>query len=363
MLAPPRGYGFILSIAWGLSEERLLTYTVSNFEGQDAESGWISVDAQVAEVLDRIDDLFRRYKVEAAFLEDPSSLTRVKKAVDGLRGIKTAEWQRKIRSVRDALPHVRNVLSNKAELRMIDSTPELYTTCSICGGRLEPAKKHHIPRREPLFPFPVKEVCLTFYRPEEWKKLKQMIPPKKREYKKYREWLKNWRMLVDLLLSDGKDVIVVDTNVDDLMRWCQGRGITYDDPERNAYALEAAKQGKIVKTYYAKNYPNVTPLNEELEELEAKVIEAIRGVEIYNSEWYKTPVTTRDVNYKKLKHTLIMPQLRRIAEALTPLLKEWPPDLVADSLPFTISEKEHATLINLLKRGERKTKLRKETRT
>ena len=353
-MEPPKGYGFVLSIAWGLDEGRLLTYVVSNFEGQDFESGFIPVETQLAETIDKLDALLQRYKIEAVFLENPSLLNKVKEALHGRRSVRTPGWQRKFRAVCVALPHVKGALSKRAELRVIDSTPETYTTCPVCGEQLKPETEHFTPERrspEGLFPPPVKEVYLAFYQPEEWEKLKQMVPPEKREFESYREWLRSWRALVDLILSDGRDVVIVDAKADELVQWCRERGLSLESAERAAYAVEAAKKGRTIKTYYARDYPKVSPLNEELAELEASVIEALKGIpEIYTSEWYRTPVSIRDMNYRKLKRSLIMPQLRRIADVLAPLLKDCPSDLIVDSLPFTISEKERVTLINLLNR-------------
>jgi hypothetical protein len=354
-LALLRRYDFTLSIVWGLDAKRLLTYIVTDFERQIVESGGIPIGTELSETLDRLDALFRRYKIGAVTLESPSCLTKNKKAVEGRASVKTSEWNQKLKAVSEAFPHVKNVLSNKARLEVADSTPETYTTCAACGGDLVPEAKPPTPRKEPLLPFPVEEIYITFYQPEEWEKLRRIAPHEERDFKNYREYLRGWRALVDSFLSDGKDVVVVDTEVDELLRWCREKGVTYDDPKRSMYPAEAARQGKIIKTYYAKNYPEVTPLNEEAEEAETNVREAIRSIEpnIYSSDWYRTPVITREANYQKLRHLLIIPRLRSLAEALTPLLEDWPPNLIVDSLPFMISEKERTTLINLLSQRRR----------
>lgn len=340
------GYGFVLSIVWGLGTNELLTYSVANFEGWEVEAGQITVGISLAELMDRIDMLFQRYKIEVVALEDPTNITQVKKFLDGRQSTETFEWTRKVQRVREVFPHVKNVLSNSATLKMVNCEAKNYTTCPRCGASLESTAEPA--PHETLLPSAT-TIYMTFYRFEEWNKLKQILPPKQGDVKSYHEWLREWRALVDLLLSEGNDVIIVDAKVDELMRWCRNRGITYNDPKRSGYAIDAAKEGKILKTYYAKDYPEISPIDEEFEECETEVIKALETVEsVYSSQWVKTSVTKRDMDYRNLRDQLIMPALKKICGALSPLLKRWDPADLVDSLPFLISKKERATLLNLL---------------
>ena len=86
-------------------------------------------------------------------------------------------------------------------------------------------------------------VCFAWYRPEQWQRVRDISPDADALENSYEEWLGLAEAQLEELRSSGVDVKKVDIDSEQLILWCNERGIEVNASARSRYAAE--KQSEL----------------------------------------------------------------------------------------------------------------------
>jgi hypothetical protein len=86
-------------------------------------------------------------------------------------------------------------------------------------------------------------VCFAWYRPEQWQRVRDISPDADALENSYEEWLGLAEAKLAELRSSGVDVKKVDIDSEQLILWCNERGIEVNASARSRYAAE--KQSEL----------------------------------------------------------------------------------------------------------------------
>jgi len=80
--------------------------------------------------------------------------------------------------------------------------------------------------------------CIAWYRREQWSLLKKVSADAEELEDGYDEWQQNAEQTIQKFIAQGMQIRKVDIDVNELVQWCQAKGIAVDGRSRSQYAAE-----------------------------------------------------------------------------------------------------------------------------
>ncbi len=90
-------------------------------------------------------------------------------------------------------------------------------------------------------------VGVAWYRPEQWERLREISIDKDVLEETHEEWMQNAEKALQEFRRQGVEPLKVDVDVEELLRWCESRGIAVDGEARSGYTaanLRRISEGK-----------------------------------------------------------------------------------------------------------------------
>ena len=81
-------------------------------------------------------------------------------------------------------------------------------------------------------------IAVVWYRPEQWKRVRDISTDEEGFEESYAEWLQQAKERFEVLLRSGMRVEKVDVDSEQLILWCNERGVENNANARTQYAAE-----------------------------------------------------------------------------------------------------------------------------
>jgi len=83
---------------------------------------------------------------------------------------------------------------------------------------------------------------MTWFQPEEWQKLKEIVDDPTTLDDSYEEWRKGAEQSIRKFRENGQIVQKIAVKIDNLLAWCNTQGLKPDGKARSQYAAHLAQQ-------------------------------------------------------------------------------------------------------------------------
>lgn len=83
---------------------------------------------------------------------------------------------------------------------------------------------------------------VAWYRREQWALLKSVAPDSDELEETYDQWIEYAERSFEDIWETGIDLVKVDVDVEDLIRWCQNQGRPVDGEARTAFVIHKMKE-------------------------------------------------------------------------------------------------------------------------
>ena len=87
-------------------------------------------------------------------------------------------------------------------------------------------------------------VGIAWYRPEQWKLLREVSADVKNLEETHSEWMAEANKTLAILKQQGVAFVKVDVDVEELVKWCSEKGVKIDGAARSEFAVHKLQQPK-----------------------------------------------------------------------------------------------------------------------
>ena len=82
------------------------------------------------------------------------------------------------------------------------------------------------------------EIGICWFQPDQWSRLLQIVEDPNELDDSYDEWRKNAHQTIQRFRAQGLSVRKVSVNLEDLLSWCNERGVPVNGKSRSEYVTE-----------------------------------------------------------------------------------------------------------------------------